>query len=576
MGSFKIEDKVSIFKEFFDGIFSTLYLLKSFSQLVPNRISLLIFLAIGNAIFDAFGISMLVSIVMQTIKNGEYTNSLDIPLLGMLQVGGALQMISLFMTIFIIKAIVLYLYIYFLNSTKAGLCRAIRVSLAFNGKETGDAGPAVFTNKLIDQTNKSAMAFQDFILAISFFLQMLILLVLALHVYFSISIFLILYLSFIFILFSRVNIKISNISKSVVDSSKKLASRGIEYFSNMFYLRTSDSLPFFLGLIQNNVNKIYGDQKKIGVYLALTGSTRELFIVFFLLTAMIFFIGGPEGKVDEFIVAMALLYRSSGLALSLQTTTQAMLLNLSSFVDIENEIISGYGKSRNNCEPEISNWPDDADWKFIRGKNLSFQFDVDQSIISRLNFVVEPGEILAIIGPSGSGKSSLLELMVGAKRPSEGEVTVITDSGCSFPLRSYPRLGWVPQNPPVFDLSFYENIRLNQGGLCGNEIEQIKELCSRLCLEVPTQFLSPSDRYSPLVDGLSGGQRKKMALIREVCRGKDLILLDEPTAGLDSYSEECFISVMLEMRPNTTFVVVTHSDRVKAIADKVIVLGIEG
>ncbi|HQC00123.1 MAG TPA: ATP-binding cassette domain-containing protein, partial [Methanospirillum sp.] len=196
-------------------------------------------------------------------------------------------------------------------------------------------------------------------------------------------------------------------------------------------------------------------------------------------------------------------------------------------------------------------------------------FDLDVEIN------VRPGEVLALLGENGSGKSTILNLLAGLLTPDEGEITLngrILFSGADN--RSIPpeerNIGYVFQNYALFPhMSAFENVAF---GLKRRKIGagEIQVLVSRMLEELGIGHL-----VSEKVTDLSGGQRQRVALARALVIQPDLLLLDEPLTALDRKTKE---KIRQELRgelvkSNKPSIIVTHSIRdARMIGDRVIIL----
>ena len=195
----------------------------------------------------------------------------------------------------------------------------------------------------------------------------------------------------------------------------------------------------------------------------------------------------------------------------------------------------------------------------------------DRDALAPLSFTVAPGETVALLGPSGSGKSSLLHLLLGLAPLSAGAVTV---GGC--PLGQIgnvaPIAAWAGQNPLLVPGTIRDNLLLARAGATPEAIAEA----------VRAAGLGPMLARRPhgldsLLDarggGLSGGEQRRIALARALLKPAPLLLLDEPTAHLDAEAEAALIATIARARTGRTTLIATHSAALAAIADKIVRLG---
>ncbi|MGZ4400246.1 MAG: ABC transporter ATP-binding protein [Gaiellaceae bacterium] len=143
-------------------------------------------------------------------------------------------------------------------------------------------------------------------------------------------------------------------------------------------------------------------------------------------------------------------------------------------------------------------------------------------VLDGLNLDVEPGLVTGLLGPSGSGKTTLMRVIVGVQVVESGRVSVLGEQAGSPGLRS--RVGYMTQSPAVYgDLTVLENL-LYFARVMGAERERVDEALATVALE---------DFAHRVVNRLSGGQRARVSLATALVGGPELLVLDEPTVGLD-------------------------------------------
>jgi putative ABC transport system ATP-binding protein len=186
---------------------------------------------------------------------------------------------------------------------------------------------------------------------------------------------------------------------------------------------------------------------------------------------------------------------------------------------------------------------------------------------------VEPGTMVAVMGPSGSGKSSLLTIAGSLEEPSGGEVMVggAPLAGLSRDRRAALRrrvIGYVFQDYNLLPgLTAIENVALPL------ELDGVPARRARQAAATALDGLGLGDRADSFPDGLSGGERQRVAIARAVVGDRQLLLADEPSGALDSVTGESVMRMIRETcRRGVAAVVVTHDARLAAWADRVVFL----
>ena len=194
------------------------------------------------------------------------------------------------------------------------------------------------------------------------------------------------------------------------------------------------------------------------------------------------------------------------------------------------------------------------------------------ALLKNVAFSLLPGEVLAVVGPSASGKTSLARLLVGLWPVASGSIRL--DGADIFAWDKSelgPCLGYLPQGVELLDGTLAENIARF------GEVEPAKIKAAALAvglhdfiMSLPLGYESPVGREGAM---LSGGQRQRVALARAIYGDPVLVVLDEPNSSLDEAGDEALATVILELKARgTTFVIMTHRTSVLAVADKMLVL----
>ena len=197
--------------------------------------------------------------------------------------------------------------------------------------------------------------------------------------------------------------------------------------------------------------------------------------------------------------------------------------------------------------------------KEILVENVTFGYHRERShVLKNISFSIPKGSMIGIVGLSGSGKSSLIDLILRLYEPTEGKILANKVDIQEFSLSSWrAKFGVVAQDAFLFDESIEENIRF---GVSTASVDEIIDVAKRAGIY---ELIQQLPRGLQTVVGergvrLSGGERQRIALARALLRNPEILILDEATSNLDSQSEQCIQNALVEIQKTKTIIAVAH------------------
>jgi ATP-binding cassette subfamily B protein len=206
----------------------------------------------------------------------------------------------------------------------------------------------------------------------------------------------------------------------------------------------------------------------------------------------------------------------------------------------------------------------------IEFRNLAFSFQ-RRPVLSSLSLNLEGGKTTALVGTSGGGKSTIVRLLLQLFKPEVGQVLIDGQDLSQVNLESFYReVGYIPQDPPIFDGSLRENLTFNEGV----DDSYIQEVLRKVGLE---DLISQLPAGLETIVGergikLSGGERQRLAFGRVFIQNPKIVIMDEPTSALDSITESFVTQNLTHLFKGKTVIIIAHRLQSVKDADKILVL----
>ena len=190
--------------------------------------------------------------------------------------------------------------------------------------------------------------------------------------------------------------------------------------------------------------------------------------------------------------------------------------------------------------------------KIVVLENISYKIN-ENYILEDINFGIEKNDFLAIIGPNGGGKSTLLKIILGLIKPTHGKVSIFNLP----PDKSRDKIGYLPQHSHFesdFPITVFDTVLMGRYKKPFQGYDQHDKKCATKWLE-NLDMIHLKDRQ---IEKLSGGQLQRVFLARALAREPELLLLDEPTSSIDPKTQNSFYELLKEIRKKMAVVLVSH------------------
>jgi ATP-binding cassette subfamily B protein len=252
--------------------------------------------------------------------------------------------------------------------------------------------------------------------------------------------------------------------------------------------------------------------------------------------------------------------------------------DLSKMTDTYSKAAVGYERIQEilQSEREVKDLPSSRRAGRLRGElefdHVSFSYELDQPILKDMSFRIEPGTVAAFVGPTGAGKSTIISLIPRFYDPDEGVVRIDGQDVRRYRQKSIrDQVSFVLQETVLFHTTIWRNIAYGKPDASREEILEASRIANA------HEFIDKMPEGYDTVIGergvtLSGGQRQRIAIARAVIRSTPILILDEPSSGLDAASEQLVFEALDRLMADKTSVVIAHRLATIQRADRIYVV----
>jgi ATP-binding cassette subfamily B protein len=359
--------------------------------------------------------------------------------------------------------------------------------------------------------------------------------------------------AFVYLITKLLLKKLYLVKNTILKTEEMFSSKAVRAFMEMVIFRTNRRYNREINEARNKTNKIISSKIKIIM-------THELFFTSFAIIVAIIKVIAIYIGIKQISIGLSSIGTIVAIVTLIDRVYQPIAIFNVEYVNLKLNRI-GYKRFKDLMEkPDDDKVYNGNDINIssgnIRFQNISYKYD-DLSVLENVTVEFSPGKSYAIVGQSGAGKTTILELLAGLLKPDSGEIKIDNQPLSSTKLDSYYKhTTYLSQLPSVFDGSIRENLAFD------NEISD-SELWTAL------EKVNLSDRVNTMDDKLdenigergnklSGGEKQRLVLARTIILKPKIIILDECTSALDSINEEQVMSNFFSSITNSTIIAVTH------------------
>ncbi|MEM6522310.1 MAG: ABC transporter ATP-binding protein [Bacteroidota bacterium] len=357
------------------------------------------------------------------------------------------------------------------------------------------------------------------------------------------------------ILFKIFYKKTKTFSENLVIETNVLQSLIVQFVSGFKYLKATNSSYKYSSHIKDQINKVESTRRSIGEIESLSTGLREPIMVYILVSALCiqaFYIGGNIGSVT---VSLLFLYRGLSSIVLIQSGYNRFLSfdgSIKNFVTLNDEVFSNAENYSGQQINRIS--------KSIEFRNVCLAYD-GKKILNKTSFIFKKEDSICIIGESGSGKTTIFNLIAGLIRPDSGQILIDGKELESINILYYQkRVGYITQEPIIFEDTIFNNVTFWDF----KTEENIRRFYTAIEKASLTEYvhllkLKENEPLGINASNVSGGQRQRISIARELYKDIDILLLDEATSALDVEIQNQIIETVLGLQSEIMVIFITHN-----------------
>lgn len=468
-------------------------------------------------------------------------------------------LLLLMLSFFSIKGVLKFFDIYIRGKYSAYLLKKVRLSFLdylykIKYKKYTEFDQGKIQNNLTSETNNIIFGYTQYIGMFQNIVNVLIFITMSFITNINFSLIIIIGGIFSRIIFTNWFKKSKELSTDVVEINNKYTSLLIQEITNYKYLKSTAKIKDYNIKVFNNLNELEKKQIDFSFLVAKINSFREPILIFFLVVAIYVQVNIFKGNLLSVIMSLLFFYKAFNSLMSVQSSWTGFLKYVGSLIQLDNfkkefskdlEVYSG--EKLLSIEGSIAL----KDISLILGT---------QKVLDNINLEIKKNRSYAIVGKSGAGKTSLINILTTVLKPSKGELFINNTNIEEINLLSYRKLiGIITQETVVFNDTLFNNVTFwdekNQ-----ENYQKFLHVIQRSHLD---DFFEVNQKNENILLGdngviLSGGQKQRLSIARELYKNVDVLIFDEATSALDSETEKNIQQSIQELKGKTTLISIAH------------------
>ncbi len=542
-----------------------LYYFKLFYRLLGVNLIFTLLLSIMVSILDSIGIGFFISIAQYIFdtpasQTSYVNNSITHSLSRMgIQIDSVRQLFIIGLVAFIVKSILFYFLQILHAKNTTGMIRDQRITLitklervsyiAFTDMDFGR-----IHNVCTTEITKMNNALRYFLAGSQYLTMAIVYLLISFTVNYQISLIILIFAAIFLLFYSPVKKYFSRLSDKVSLAGNNYNSLLTQILNNFKYLKATNSFPILSEKIKKYIDDAETSNFNILKGSTLSGSLREPILLILLSLILIIYSAINHTISLLALLSLALFYRTLNFIILAQNNLQqfnSYKASLENVLQLESEL-------EQNKELDLAGKVFTFSQNFHLQK-ISLKLK-DKLILNDINLNVPKNKTIGIVGQSGAGKTTLINVLNGLIPPTTGKLRIDDTEVSSFSLSNFrSQIGYVSQDPVIFNDSLFNNVTL----WAEKNRENLKKFQNAIYIALLDQLMRSYPMKEDTILGekgviLSGGQKQRVAIARELYKNVEIIILDEATSSLDSNTENQIKENIDALQGTYTLIIIAH------------------
>lgn len=359
------------------------------------------------------------------------------------------------------------------------------------------------------------------------------------------------------------------LSFTIAQKNSNLSSLLMQFTNNFKYLKSTATVGNYSLKLKDTVSDIENQQLKLNKIAARVLSTREPIVISFLAIAIYIQVNVFNGTLSAVLPSLMFFYRAFNSFMNVQLSWTAYLKYAGSV-----KLVEDFETDLRTCGEKISGKQYTGFNDSLEFKEVSFHYKNGVNVVEDFSFKFKKNSTIAIVGKSGSGKTTISNLVTGLLKPSKGVIIIDGTNIFDYNLNSYrEKIGLISQETVVFNDTLYNNITF----WAEKNAENLKRFNLVLAKVGLNDFLDKSSDQEDIMLGdhgvvMSGGQRQRLSIARELFKQTEILILDEATSALDSHTERLIQENIDSIKGSMTIIIIAHRLSTIKKADSILLL----